>query len=303
MLPKGGPLQGDPMRGAGEFLSALAFAYDQVFARPFRAAFVAAETPWEILNRYILGLPQRETYNPWTRTESGRLAREGAEFAGEITAQLGLPEPLARMLQGVGAVKGATAEVVLDAGLFLGLVRAFRALGVAGDAPKASEVLLGSDAHTISRVDDVGLPKTLVPGDGPGPSPVTAEGTRATEVRKGSRPAEAKTPGSGVEDAASAVAKESPAAQAARLAAEKGLTEAQRRALAGFLRRRSVADRRCVCVTVDPKTGVARFSTTVPGKVPGSSAEYITTVDPSGTSSTVKITRDPSGNIVHVKEK
>ena len=42
MLPKGGPLQGDPMRGAGEFLSALAFAYDQVFARPFRAAFVAA---------------------------------------------------------------------------------------------------------------------------------------------------------------------------------------------------------------------------------------------------------------------
>ncbi len=50
--------------------------------------------------------------------------------------------------------------------------------------------------------------------------------------------------------------------------------------------------------------GSVRFSTDVPGRVPGSYARYIKTVDASGkTIDYVKETYDPSGAILHSKNK
>jgi hypothetical protein len=55
---------------------------------------------------------------------------------------------------------------------------------------------------------------------------------------------------------------------------------------------------------VDQLGGGVVFSSTVPGKVPGSSAVYQKTVDSQGTTSGfLKTTFAPNGDIVHVKDK
>lgn len=55
---------------------------------------------------------------------------------------------------------------------------------------------------------------------------------------------------------------------------------------------------------VRPPDGSVRFSTDVPGRVPDSYARYIKTVDSSGrTTGYVKETYDPTGALVHSKDK
>jgi len=50
--------------------------------------------------------------------------------------------------------------------------------------------------------------------------------------------------------------------------------------------------------------GNIKFSYTVPGRVPGSSAIYEKTVDSLGrTTNVIKTTYDPAGKVVHIKDK
>ena len=52
------------------------------------------------------------------------------------------------------------------------------------------------------------------------------------------------------------------------------------------------------------ESGMVTFSTRVPGRVPGSYASYVKTVDESGTTiGNVKTTVAPDGTIVHLKDK